>query len=218
MKAEEEKELIEQARKDPEKFGELFEAHYQTILSYALRRVGDVVLAQDVTANTFLKAYKKLWQFKWRGIPFVAWLYRIAGNEIKSHYRKANREGVSLETLHEMSGFEPEDLHDVEQELIEAEQKLAEQKQFLKVRRLVSSLDEKYQEVLYLRFFEDLKIREIAQILGKREGTIKSLISRALGRLRILVTSKRSVTEDDRIKKSFPEAQEYRFKYKQLEK
>ncbi len=193
MNLSEERLLVEAARKDPDKFGELFEVYYQPIFRYSLRRVADVALAQDIASRVFLKAYRKLWQFRWRGVSILAWLYRIAGNEIKSHYRKAKHEVVSVEDLKELSGWEPEDMQNVEQELVEAEEKLERHKQFLKVNQLMKNLDMKYQEVLYLRFFEDKKIREIGEVLGKKEGTVKSLLSRGLVKLRMLLREREAL-------------------------
>lgn len=183
----EEKLLIEEARRDPDKFGILFDRYYQPIFNYCLRRVADVAVAQDVSSEVFYKAYKKLWQFQWKGLPFVAWLYRIANNEIKSYYRKGKRIVVSVEELREESGYEPADMADVEAELVEAEEKLLRYGKFLEVKKEIGKLDYKYQEVLHLRFFENLKIREIGEVLGKSPGTVKSLVSRGLSRLRSVV-------------------------------
>ena len=190
-----ERQLIEAARTNPDKFGELFDKYYQQVFSYTLKRVADVGIAQDVTSETFYKAYSKLWMFKWRGIPFVAWLYRIASNEIKSYYRATKRELVSIDQLREESGYEPADMVDIENELIEAEDKLLRYSKFLEVQEKISRLDEKYQEVIQLRFFENLKIKEIGEVLGKSPGTVKSLVSRGLKKLRNTVSSDTSGIE-----------------------
>ena len=73
-----ERELVDRARKDPAAFGRLFDAHYDAILNYILHRTADVHLAHELASNTFFIALRKLWQFKWRKVPFSAWLYRIA--------------------------------------------------------------------------------------------------------------------------------------------
>lgn len=179
-----EKQLVEEARKDAEKFGQLFDYYYQQIFDYVLRRVGDVALAQDITSNVFYKAYKKLWQFKWRGLPFVAWLYRIAGNEVKSHYRKSSSNFISLNELKEETGYEVAGKEDLEQELLNAELELEKHFDFLRIKREIEQLDTKYQEVIHLKFFEKLKINEMSRVLNKKPGTIKSLVSRGLSKLR----------------------------------
>ncbi len=184
MDLKEEKRLVDEARSDPEKFGQLFDLYYDKIFNYCVRRVGDVAIAQDVTSTTFFKAYKKLWQFKWKGVPFVAWLYRIAGNEIKSFYRSKKNNLMSLDELREVAGFEPADETDVEQECIDAQEEVERHEKFLEVKEAIDEMDEKYREVLYLRFFEEKKIAEIGEILGKKQGTVKSLVSRGLSKLR----------------------------------
>ncbi len=86
-----EKQLILAAQKDPLKFKHLFERYYDSIFNYAVRRTGDVSIAEDITANTFFIALTKIKKFKWKGISFAAWLYRIATNEINLMYRKKKR-------------------------------------------------------------------------------------------------------------------------------
>lgn len=180
----EEKKLVDQARKDPDKFGVLFDRHYQQIFDYVLRRVGDVAVAQDVSSSVFYKAYKNLWQFKWRGVPFVAWLYRIASNEVKSYYRLSGNNLISIQDLEEETGFEVSGKEDLEQELINAEIELEKHYDFLRIQKEIEKLDTKYQEVLHLKFFERMKINEMSIALDKKPGTIKSLVSRGLAKLR----------------------------------
>jgi len=184
----EEKKLVDSARKDPDKFGVLFDLHYQQIFDYVLRRVGDVPIAQDVASTTFYKAYKNLWQFKWRGVPFVAWLYRIASNEIKSYYRKSGNNLISIQDLEEDIGFEVTGKEDLELELVNAEIELEKHFDFLRIQKEIEKLDEKYQEVLHLKFFEKMKIKEMSLALNKKPGTIKSLVSRGLSKLREKLT------------------------------
>ena len=83
MDLDKEKELIKKAQKDPEAFTQLYDEYYSQIFGYVLKRVADLMIAQDITSETFFKTLKKLWQFRWKNIPFSAWLYRITNNEIK---------------------------------------------------------------------------------------------------------------------------------------
>src|SRR5690606_28369171 len=121
--------------------------------------------------------------FNWRGIRFRAWLYRVAHNEMVSHYRKNNRI-VSLEKYIASTGIEPSAELDIEDEIIAAEEKLRQHQIFLQVQADIQKLAPKYQEVLHLRYFENLSIRDISEVTGKREGTVKSLLSRGITRLR----------------------------------
>ena len=184
MDLSEEKELIRQAQKAPDAFAKLYDQYYPKIFGYVLRRTANLEAAQDITSETFLKALRKLWQFRWRNISFSSWLYKIASNEINQYFRKAEyRKSASLEELQEQ-GFEPISSHDPESELIEAQEKLKQHQDFLEIQGEIVRLSAKYQEVIALRFFEQKQIKEIAEILGKKEGTIKSLLHRAVEKLR----------------------------------
>ncbi len=179
-----EKDLVAQAKHCPEAFGRLYDQNYSAILNYCIRRTGDVELAQDITAETFVKALKNIGRYEWRGGSFSAWLYRIAGNELSSYFRKGVYKTVSLEHLRESQGFDPSSQVELEEELIAAEEQLARFQEFLSCRQKISQLPTKYQEVITLRFFACKSLKEIAEILGKPEGTTKSLLHRGLKKLR----------------------------------
>jgi len=184
MDLSEEKELIRQAQKAPDAFAKLYDQYYPKIFGYILRRTANLEAAQDITSETFFKALRKLWQFQWRNVSFSSWLYKIASNEINQYFRKAEyKKSASLEELQEQ-GFEPISPHDPENELIEAQEKLEQHQDFLEIQVKIVRLPFKYQEVIALRFFEQKQIKEIAEILGKKEGTIKSLLHRAVEKLR----------------------------------
>jgi RNA polymerase sigma-70 factor (ECF subfamily) len=184
MDLSEEKELVRQAQKAPDAFAKLYDQYYPKIFGYILRRTANLEAAQDLTSETFLNALRKLWQFRWRNISFSSWLYKIAANEINQYFRKAEyKKSISLEELEEQ-GFEPVSSHDPESELVEAQEKLKQHQDFLEIQEKIVRLPAKYQEVIALRFFEQKQIKEIAEILGKKEGTIKSLLHRAVEKLR----------------------------------
>jgi RNA polymerase sigma-70 factor (ECF subfamily) len=184
MDLSEEKELVRQAQKAPDAFAKLYDQYYPKIFGYILRRTANLEVAQDITSETFLNALRKLWQFRWRNISFSSWLYKIATNEINQYFRKAEyKKSISLEELQEQ-GFEPISSHNPESELIEAQEKLRQHQDFLEIQGKVVRLPAKYQEVIALRFFEQKQINEISEILGKKEGTVKSLLHRAMEKLR----------------------------------
>jgi len=193
MELRKEKELIKEAKKDPEVFGKLYDQHYSRIFGYVLRRTADLEIAQDITSETFFKALKGLWRFRWkdtfsvypvghRRCSFGAWLYRIANNEIANYFRKNKHKPVSLEKI-----SEPIAVHNPEAEILEAEQELKKHQDFLKIQKEIFKLPIRYQEVITLRFFEKKKLKEISEILGKKEGTIKSLVHRGLEKLKNLI-------------------------------
>lgn len=183
MDLNEEKELIKLAQKDPEVFAKVYSHYYPKIFGYILKRTANLEIAQDITSETFFKALHKLWQFRWRNISFSSWLYKIATNEINQYFRKGKYKSASLDALQEQ-GFEPISLHNPEIEIIEAQEKLKQHQDFLVCQDKIGQLDIKYQEVITLRFFEEKKLNEIGEILGKSEGTIKSLLHRGLEKLR----------------------------------
>src|SRR2546423_10654535 len=83
---------IEAAQKDPGRFADLYEEHFERIYAYVLRRVFDRSEAQDVTADVFQQALANIKRFEWRGAPFAAWLYRIAANAVADHFQRRARE------------------------------------------------------------------------------------------------------------------------------
>jgi RNA polymerase sigma-70 factor, ECF subfamily len=178
----EEKVLVSRCPDDPEAFGRIYEEYYGGIYRYVLKRTGNIKTAEDITSETFFKALKHISKFKWRDISFSSWLYRIATNEVNSFFRQGKYKTVSLDEM------ENENLAqspgDIEAEIEEAETLLQQHEDFLQALEQVKKLPVKYQTVIALRFFENKKIGEICDILGKKEGTVKSLLSRGLDRLR----------------------------------
>lgn len=183
MELDEERRVVEQAQTNPEAFGLIFDKYYPKILAYTVRRTGNIAVAEEIVGETFIKALKGLPRFHWHGISIEAWLFRIAINEMRMHFRKATPV-VSLEGLYQQDGFEPPSDYDLAQEIQEAQERLERHEQFIRARQLVGALPAKYQDVILLRFIEQKKVSEIAQILNKKEGTVKSLLSRGLVRLR----------------------------------
>ena len=179
-----EKELVEQARNDPESFGVLYDRYYNQILNYVLKRTASITSAQDITSDVFFKALKNIGQFRWQGVPFSAWLYRIASNEIANSYRKSK-----LQQKHREYTSNPDSLSNPSSraEYLDAEAELQRNEEFLTLHQCIAKLPVKYQEVITLRYFEEKQLKEISQILDKREGTVKSLLHRGLEKLRTLV-------------------------------
>ncbi|MFS2189070.1 RNA polymerase sigma factor [Mucilaginibacter sp. Mucisp84] len=176
--------LIEQCRTSPAAFGQVFDRWYKPVFGYIMRRCGDYDLARDIAAETFLKAFLKIGSFKWRGIGLSSWLYRIATNELNQYYRSSKYKPESLQQLLENPQMEKL-LHDHagnEREMME--QELKAYNDYNQIRQNLLKLDIKYQEVISLRYFEQKTNTEISEILDKNEGTVKSLLSRGLEKLR----------------------------------
>ena len=174
----EEKLLVERAKKDSLAFGQLYDEHYSRIFGYVLKRTADLDLTQDVVSETFLKALKNLNQFHWQNVSFSSWLFRIASNEIVNFWRK-KKPALSFSSVKE-----PAFTKDLSEEIMAAQDKLKDHQDFLMIQKQIRLLDSRYQEVIVLRFFEKKSLLEIAEILGKKEGTVKSLLHRGLEKLR----------------------------------
>jgi RNA polymerase sigma-70 factor, ECF subfamily len=176
-----ERELVERARAQPPAFGQLYDLYYGRILNYVYRRTLDVAAAEEITSNTFFNALRALPKYDNRG-RFAAWLYRIATNEIRLHHRSGrNRpEGNSQwrEEFGRVRFSSPWAVDPLEEDV---EEKM---RQFARLHDALSRLPERYQTVLALRYFEALSLAETAAVLGKRLGTVKSLIHRGLERLK----------------------------------
>lgn len=194
-----EQELVERAKTDANAFGDLYDAYYLKILNYAIRRVNDVAAAEDITTVTFLKALDRLPAFEWRGVPFSAWLYRIASNEIVNHFRDRHTKYASLNELMEEQGFEPVSDVDIETSLIEALAEIERHQQFIAIQKLLRTLPHKYQEALALRYFEKKTIQEISLIMNKRPGTVKSLLSRGIKKLRDASAGNATISAQERL-------------------
>ena len=174
-----EEQLIQEIKKNPGLFGQVYDEHYGTIFNYCYRRTNDFNSSKDITSETFLKAFINIKKFKWRGVSLIHWLYRIAINEINLHYRSKKYRPSYLSQIDSSTPSVS-----IEKALLN-EQKVAEwefnkHEQFMVIQRLLKTLPLKYQEVISLKYFEKMKISEISSLLNKPEGTIKSLLSRGI--------------------------------------
>jgi RNA polymerase sigma-70 factor (ECF subfamily) len=167
-----EREIIERSKKDPRVFGELYEKHFDRIFNFIYRQTDDEELAGDLCSQTFINALNHLPGYQFRGVPFSAWLYRIARNEINKHYRKNKRKNVfSIEELKV-------------KELIERSDETWDEEQVQKLINFMKDLPTDMLQVLELRFFEDKDFSEIAFILDITESGAKMRTYRALDKLR----------------------------------
>lgn len=174
--------LVERAKTDPLAFGRLFDTYYDLILGYIVNRTADVYIAQELTSNVFYSAMKNMGKFRWRRIPFSAWLYRIATNEINGHYRRQARfRTVDINDAPDAGLSDP--TAGVDAEIIEAQEAVAEKKLFLELHAAISKLDPKYQDVIALHYFEGKPLEEMKVILGKPVGSLKSLLHRGRAQL-----------------------------------
>jgi RNA polymerase sigma-70 factor, ECF subfamily len=177
-----EADLLDRIRNRPESFAELFKLYYQPIFGYIIRRTGSFDDSADIAAETFLKAFQHIHKFKYTGVAVKVWLYRIATNEVNLYFRNKLKhnsifERIDIEDKKIFEDYLAEDRKEIEAELQKHEQ-------FLTIQTELKKLPVKYQEVISLRYFEGKKNKEIVEILDINEGTLKSLLSRGLEKLR----------------------------------
>ena len=183
-----EEKLLKEVENDPQKFGEIYKAFYKKIFGYVFRRTTNYDAAKDIAAETFLKAYTGIGKFKYRNISVLYWLYRIATNELNKYFNSRKYMPESLNRIYEEYGVNLTDYSNAETERILLEEDLEKHQEFMRINVLIKKLDIKYQEVISLRFFEQKSIKEIAVILNKKEGTVKSLLSRGIDKLKGNIT------------------------------
>ena len=182
-----ERRLVEAAQKDPRRFGELYENNFERVYAYIARRVGNREEAQDLTAEVFHQALANLARYEWRGLPFAAWLLRIASNAIADSWKSKAREQGNPSSDELLS-------HHIDMEDVEQRAKLF---------RLVTTLPTDQRRVIEMRFAQEKSIREIAKELGRTGGAVKQLQFRGLETLRDqLVASSRKKPADKSASKS----------------
>ena len=161
--------LVEAAQQDSARFAELYEINFERVYAYVVKRVHDPAETEDLTAEVFHHALANLKRFEWRGIPFAAWLFRIAANLIADRWQRSGRE-VADELAIQSAQASAADIEEVEWRAT--------------LFRLVDSLPAEQRRVIVLRFAEQKSIKEVAREIRKTEGAVKQLQFRALTTLR----------------------------------
>jgi RNA polymerase sigma-70 factor (ECF subfamily) len=172
-----EQELIEKAQNgDSASFGRLYDHYIKQIYRFIAVKVGTRQEAEDLAHEVFMSAWQKLPNFKSQGFPFSSWLYKIARNRVIDHYR-TKKPNVSIDedvTLSE-SLFITDDTAGEELDL---------NLSLSRIKEAMLELTPEQREVVTMRFVEDLSPQEIAQVLDKREGTVRIIQHRAITKLK----------------------------------
>ncbi len=155
---------------DSEAFGVLYERYVTRIYNYIFYRIGNSYDAEDLTERVFMRALRHIGSYNNRGLPFSAWLYRIAHNLVANWYRdNSRRKEIPLDdgilTIHQSSFPEQELLHSEERE---------------RLLHVIRRLPPDRQQLVILKFVDHLSNAEIGQIMGRTEGAVKSLYHRTL--------------------------------------
>lgn len=164
-----EQELVERARNgDEDAVTLLYEMHVDSIFAYIRYRVHSDVTAEDITSEVFLRMVRGIAGYRDQGAPFRAWLFRIAANLLTDHYRKHGKTSEVAIPEH----YESDDTNPFDYVLQEDERH--------HLRMAIQSLPVEYQDLLVLRFVEDLPHTEIARILNKSAMALRAMQYRAL--------------------------------------
>ena len=168
-------EAVRKAAKDPAQFQILYDRYFTMIFNFIFRKIDDEDSTADLTSQTFLKALRNIKKYKYKGVPFSAWLYRIASNEVNKYYRQTNKKLVF--------SFDEQEFENLIEQNIEEEKEL----DIDYIIRQMQSLSETDIEVLELRFFESKSFAEVAFILEINEANAKMRTYRAIEKLRKLL-------------------------------
>src|SRR5579883_726330 len=166
--------LAIRARHDRDAFGVLYERHLRRIYNYMYYRTGSVADAEDLTARTFFQALSNLHRYQVQGVPFSAWLFRIAHNLVANWHRDTSRhhatstDGIADVVADGKSPYDSAESAEERRELHEVVRRLAPDRQ----------------QLLILKYVEQMSTEEIATVMGRSEGAIKALLHRTIKSLR----------------------------------
>jgi RNA polymerase sigma-70 factor (ECF subfamily) len=163
--------LIADARDNPSAFVRLYRRHYDAIFRYCVYRLFDRHMAEDITAEVFLKVVENLGRFRGNERQFRNWLYKVASNAVNDHLRRTARRDGLVKNSREQVNIQDADCGELSEKLAI-------------LREAVLSLKPRYQTIITLRFFENMKVTEVADVLGSSPGTVRSQLARALVKLR----------------------------------
>lgn len=166
------RELVDRAvRGDAEAFGGLYDLYADDLYRYFHAHLGSYHDAEDLVSRTFIRAWRGIGGFKWKGKPFEAWLFTLARNQLIDFHRERRSNVIALDESRADGRPGPESLA-----LAEASAR--------ETRAALQKLTDEQRQVLVLKFFMDRDNHEIAAIMGKREGTVRAMQMRALQALR----------------------------------
>jgi len=167
---------IDAARGNPAKFAPLYNRYYARILGFVYQRVETKDDAYDITAQTFIAALENIGKYKSLGVPFSAWLFRIALNELSSYYRKSKvRQSINIDDTQVV---------DVLTELGEENSAITD----ARLMKAIQQLDPSEIQLLEMRFFDKRPFKEVCEVLNISETAAKARVYRLLERLKTIYT------------------------------
>ena len=172
--------LIEDAKSDKENFIHLYDKYFKQIYKYTLSRVRDEQIAEDITAETFMRALEKIDSYKDKGNPYSSFLYRVAINLIMDYHRDEKKQK-------EFMSFNWEEVKDgrdeIADQMSDQEQEETELGQMERLKNALENLKEKERNLISLKYFEDLSYKEMAEVLDINVNHVGVQLNRAMNRL-----------------------------------
>lgn len=168
----EEQKWVLAAQQDIRAFGKLYDFYYKRIYLFIFKRVENDDLAADITAQAFLKAMTAIGKFSFQGVPFSAWLYRIALNEVNMHYRSDKSKMTESIEKGQIAGMMEENEEKMSDEMLK------------RLTEVMQKLPPNDMQLISLRFFEELSFKEVADIMEMTENNAKVRVYRILERMR----------------------------------
>jgi len=166
-----ERELVEKSKVDRSAFAELYASYAERLYNYIYSRVHNREDAEDLTSLTFMLALEAIEKYEWRNLPFGAWLFRIASNQIAVYYRKKK----NLQSIEDLA---------IADSALDPERETMRIGDQLMIQKAINRLNPDQQKVIRMRYSQGMKNREIAEVMGRTEGAVKLLIHRATNNLR----------------------------------
>lgn len=167
--AHEDKQLVVDAQADSQAFAQLYTKYVDKIFQFIYYRVGqDREQAMDLTAEVFTRGLQNIHRFEWQGYPYSAYLYRIARSICQEHYKKPAPDSI--------------------EEIVISDEKTESPIQNADVRLVweqINQLPDDIREIFELRYIEDLSFEQIAEVVGKKPGAIRTALSRATKKLQL---------------------------------
>jgi len=174
----EEGEIIKRAKnRDSEAFGLLYDQYQPAIYRFILLKISDKTATEDLTHQVFLSAWQNIENYKFRGFPFSSWLYRIANNAVIDYYR-TEKKNINLENIEEAAAVN------------NLEEKIDQKIELNIIKAAIKELPDEQQSIIIMKFVEEMNNGEIAAILGKNEGAIKTAQHRSLENIKKIVNGK----------------------------
>jgi len=184
LSPERQRDIIDAFKEDSNAFEEVYNFYYEQIMRYIAKRSMSSELAYDLTAETFIKAFESFHRFEYRGISIKVWLYRIAINTLRSHWRKPK-----TSALGELTETHPELATNMHSELEELNEALFGDEKLGQLSDAIATLNPNYQNIISLYYFSGMSQEEIGKTINRSTSAVKSMMHRAMTALRDVLAS-----------------------------